>query len=376
MSELFDKGLKVRKEVLGEDYVNKSIAGADEFTRTMAEWSTEFCWGALWTRPGMDRRTRSIVNLAMLGALNRPHELKLHVKGALKNGVTKDEIKEILLAGRRSIAAFPPASMRSETHARRSTKPNQSNEGAEHREIAWLSRNTNSSPSAMRPARRGAAIISSAAIRTTGRCRWTISCGWRGAEGRTFVIDTGFNAEVAKKRKRTFLRCPVETLGAFGIDANAVEDVILTHLHYDHVGNFDRFPKARFHLQEREIAYATGRYMRYPRLSHSFEVEDVCGIVRLNYARRVMFYNGDAELAPGITIHAAAAIRPDCNSFASGPAAASSCSPPMSAISTRTWRASGRSPRRCISAKCWRASTNCWRWRRTRATSFRDTIRW
>ena len=76
MSEMFDKGLKVRKEVLGEDYVNKSIAGADEFTRTMAEWSTEFCWGALWTRPGLDRRTRSIVNLAMLGALGRPHELK------------------------------------------------------------------------------------------------------------------------------------------------------------------------------------------------------------------------------------------------------------------------------------------------------------
>jgi 4-carboxymuconolactone decarboxylase len=94
---LFEKGLKVRKEVLGEDYVNKSIAGADEFTRTMAEWSTEFCWGALWTRPGLDRRTRSIINLAMLGALNRPHELKLHVKGALKNGLTKDEIKEILL---------------------------------------------------------------------------------------------------------------------------------------------------------------------------------------------------------------------------------------------------------------------------------------
>ena len=97
MSELFDKGLKVRKEVLGEDYVNKSIAGADEFTRTMAEWSTEFCWGALWTRPGMDRRTRSIVNLAMLGALNRPHELKLHVKAALNNGVTREEIREVLL---------------------------------------------------------------------------------------------------------------------------------------------------------------------------------------------------------------------------------------------------------------------------------------
>ncbi|MEQ1615763.1 MAG: carboxymuconolactone decarboxylase family protein [Hyphomicrobiaceae bacterium] len=99
MSEksLFDKGLKVRKEVLGEDYVNKSIAGADEFTRTMAEWSTAYCWGALWTRPGLDRRTRSIINLSMIAALNRPHELKLHVKAAIKNGLTKDEIKEIFL---------------------------------------------------------------------------------------------------------------------------------------------------------------------------------------------------------------------------------------------------------------------------------------
>ena len=84
MSELFEKGLKVRKEVLGEDYVNKSIAGADEFTRTMAEWSTEFCWGALWTRPGLDRRTRSIVNLAMLGALGRPHELEAARQGSAK----------------------------------------------------------------------------------------------------------------------------------------------------------------------------------------------------------------------------------------------------------------------------------------------------
>ena len=94
---LFERGLKIRKEVLGEDYVNKSIAGADEFTRTMAEWSTEFCWGALWSRPGLDRRSRSIANLSMISALNRPHELKLHVKAAVKNGVTRDEIKEVLL---------------------------------------------------------------------------------------------------------------------------------------------------------------------------------------------------------------------------------------------------------------------------------------
>lgn len=94
---LFERGLKVRKEVLGEDYVNRSIAGADEFTRTMAEWSTSYCWGALWTRPGLARRERSIANLAMICALNRPHELKLHVKAAVKNGLTKDEIKEVLL---------------------------------------------------------------------------------------------------------------------------------------------------------------------------------------------------------------------------------------------------------------------------------------
>lgn len=94
---LFDRGLKVRKEVLGEEYVNKSIAGADEFTRTMAEWSTEYCWGALWTRPGLDRRSRSIANLSMIAALNRPHELKLHVKAAVQNGLSRDEIKEVLL---------------------------------------------------------------------------------------------------------------------------------------------------------------------------------------------------------------------------------------------------------------------------------------
>ena len=195
--------------------------------------------------------------------------------------------------------------------------------------------------------------------------------------GRTFVIDTGFNAEVSEKRKRTFLRCPVETLGALGIDANAVEDVILTHLHYDHVGNFDRFPKARFHLQERELAYATGRYMRYPRLSHSFEVEDVCGIVRLNYARRVMFYDGDAELAPGMTVHAAGGHSAGLQ-FVRVKTRRGLCRarlrrhPFLREHGERAAVHDGAS----ISARCWRASTSCSRWRRTRATSFRGTIRW
>lgn len=121
---------------------------------------------------------------------------------------------------------------------------------------------------------------------------------------RTFVIDCGFTEEVAKKRKRTFIRCPIDALRLLDVDAEQVRDVILTHLHYDHVGNFDRFPQARFHLQEPEIHYATGHYMSYPRLAHSFEVEDVCGIVRLNFAQRVAFYNGSSELAPGVTLHA------------------------------------------------------------------------
>lgn len=121
---------------------------------------------------------------------------------------------------------------------------------------------------------------------------------------KTYIIDCGFTAEVAAKRKRTFLRDPIDALKLINIDAEQAADVILTHLHYDHVGNFHRFQKAHFHLQESEIHYATGHYMAYPRLAHSFEVDDVCGIVRLNYAQRVTFHFGSKELAPGISLHA------------------------------------------------------------------------
>ena len=94
---LFDKGLAVRREVLGAEYVDKSIAAATEFTRPLQEFVTEYCWGAVWTRPGLPRKTRSMLNLAMLTALNRPHEIKLHVKGALNNGISREEIAEIFL---------------------------------------------------------------------------------------------------------------------------------------------------------------------------------------------------------------------------------------------------------------------------------------
>jgi 4-carboxymuconolactone decarboxylase len=93
----FDAGLQLRKQVLGADYVERSMAGADDFSRPMQELSTEYCWGYVWTRPGLALRDRSLINLAMISALNRPHELKLHVKAALNNGVTREEIREVLL---------------------------------------------------------------------------------------------------------------------------------------------------------------------------------------------------------------------------------------------------------------------------------------
>jgi glyoxylase-like metal-dependent hydrolase (beta-lactamase superfamily II) len=123
-------------------------------------------------------------------------------------------------------------------------------------------------------------------------------------EDRAVIIDTGFTAEVAAKRKRNYLRCPIESLKLIGVDPDKVEDVVISHLHYDHVGSFHKFAKAKFHLQETEMQYATGRFMKYPKLRHSFEVEDVVGMVRMNFAERVVFHIGDAEVAPGITVHA------------------------------------------------------------------------
>lgn len=95
--DVFDKGFEIRKAVLGAEFVEKSFASADDFNRPLQELVTEYCWGAVWGRDTLDKKTRSMLNLAMLSALNRPHELKMHVKGALTNGVTKDEIREVLL---------------------------------------------------------------------------------------------------------------------------------------------------------------------------------------------------------------------------------------------------------------------------------------
>ncbi len=95
--DLYDRGLAIRKAVLGSEYVDRAIAGADSFTRPLQELVTEYCWGAVWGREGLGRRDRSLINLAMISTLNRPQELKLHVKGAVRNGLKREEIMETLL---------------------------------------------------------------------------------------------------------------------------------------------------------------------------------------------------------------------------------------------------------------------------------------
>jgi 4-carboxymuconolactone decarboxylase len=95
--EMFEKGLKIRREVLGAEYVDNALKTADDFNRPLQELVTTYCWGEIWGRPGLDRKTRSMLNLAMISALNRPHEIKAHVKGAIHNGLTKNDIQEVFL---------------------------------------------------------------------------------------------------------------------------------------------------------------------------------------------------------------------------------------------------------------------------------------
>jgi glyoxylase-like metal-dependent hydrolase (beta-lactamase superfamily II) len=124
----------------------------------------------------------------------------------------------------------------------------------------------------------------------------------RGDE-REIVVDTGFSAAMAAKRGRQHLRAVDEGLHLLKCEASSVKDVVITHLHYDHVGSFELFPAATFHLQDLEMRYATGRHMSEPKHGGAYEVEDVVGLVRRAYAGRVRFHEGDAELCPGISLH-------------------------------------------------------------------------
>jgi len=120
---------------------------------------------------------------------------------------------------------------------------------------------------------------------------------------RTYVLDTGFDAEMAHRRQRHLLRDPAEGLKLIGVNAADVQDVIISHMHYDHAGNHNLFPNARYHLQEREMQYASGRYMCHGAMRYPFECEDVVAMVRKVFAGRVEFHDGADELAPGLSVH-------------------------------------------------------------------------
>ena len=122
-------------------------------------------------------------------------------------------------------------------------------------------------------------------------------------EGRTFLLDTGFAPDMAKKRGRQLVRPVHEGLAAIGVDPAAVGDVILSHMHYDHAGNLPLFPKARFHIQDAEMEYVTGRLMCHGMLRGAFEAEHVAQMVHNVFDGRVQFHDGVSELAPGITLH-------------------------------------------------------------------------
>lgn len=123
----------------------------------------------------------------------------------------------------------------------------------------------------------------------------------RGA-GRTIVVDTGFGEAAARQRGRTLLIHPVEALRRFGVAPETVDEVVVTHLHFDHAGNIDAFPRARFHIQDSEMAYATGRCMCHGFLQHPFDVDNVVAMVRHLYAGRAIFHDGDAEIGAGLSL--------------------------------------------------------------------------
>ena len=122
------------------------------------------------------------------------------------------------------------------------------------------------------------------------------------APGHVVLVDTGFNAEAAKSRNRKLLHCPIKALGKLGVAPQDVDDVILTHLHYDHAGNMDKLPRARFHVQDDEMNYATGRCMCFEPMRHAYSVDDVTLLVRHVYQNRVLFHDGDQTLAPGLQL--------------------------------------------------------------------------
>ena len=124
-NDTYEQGEKIRREVLGDAHVERSLSSATEFSRPLQEMVTEYCWGAIWSRPGLERKTRSLVNLAILTALNRSHELAVHVRGAVNNGCTDEEIQEVLMQA--AIYVGVPAALESFRIAEKSLKETRAN---------------------------------------------------------------------------------------------------------------------------------------------------------------------------------------------------------------------------------------------------------
>jgi glyoxylase-like metal-dependent hydrolase (beta-lactamase superfamily II) len=125
----------------------------------------------------------------------------------------------------------------------------------------------------------------------------------KGSDGQTIIVDTGFDAEMAKRRARKITRPVAEGLKMAGVDLAGVKDVVLTHMHYDHAGNHEIFPNARYHIQDREMEYCTGRCMCHSNLRHPFEADDVTAMVRKLFQGRVKFHNGSSDIADGVSVH-------------------------------------------------------------------------
>ena len=121
--------------------------------------------------------------------------------------------------------------------------------------------------------------------------------------GKVWVVDTGFDVLDAERRNRKLVRTVRDGLALLGIDSHEIDDVIITHLHYDHIGGYEHFPKARFHLQDREMAYATGRQMTRPAIAHAYTADHIADLVHRVFEGRVEFHDGEAELEPGLTTH-------------------------------------------------------------------------
>lgn len=127
---------------------------------------------------------------------------------------------------------------------------------------------------------------------------WFLRCG-----NETILVDTGFSVATAQRRGRTHLRCPIESLKAAGVALDDIRDTIITHAHYDHAGNTRLLPRTRFHVQESEMRYATGRDMRHAFCRHAYDVDDVCDLLHALFQDRVVYHDGSHDLRSGISLH-------------------------------------------------------------------------